>query len=286
VACELGSLGRQGTRDRPVVSNVDLVVIGAGPAGLAAGLEAKRRGIDVVVLEQSSIAESIRRYSRDKLVLDTQPSTTDDLPLFVGDSSKEELLRRWSREVRARGLDVRERVRVGSIESSADDAFVVRASGPSGADLTMSCRRVIVATGRRGSPRKLDAAVPEAALARVHYELSDARAFAGRRVVVVGLGDVAMETALALALVPGTTVLVIHRGGGFSRGRQTNVERIGRLVAEGRIGIVFHTQVRAIGVERLVLDADGRERAIAYDALFVHIGAEAPLEVPIVFSRR
>jgi thioredoxin reductase len=94
-----------------------------------------------------------------------------------------------------------------------------------------------------------------------------------------------METALALALVPGTTVTMIHRGGGFSRGRQTNIERIGRRVAEGRIGIVFHAELRAIGVERVLVGALGSERSVPYDALFVHIGAEAPAEVPIVFRR-
>jgi thioredoxin reductase len=209
-----------------------------------------------------------------------------DLPLFVGDSTKEELLRRWLREVRASGLDVREGVRVNGIEASGmGDEFTVRATNSSGAAVVISARRVVVATGRRGSPRKLDVAIPEAALGRVHYELSDARAFAGSRVVVVGLGDVAMETALALALVPGTTVTMIHRGGGFSRGRQTNIERIGRRVAEGRIGIVFHAELRAIGVERVLVGALGSERSVPYDALFVHIGAEAPAEVPIVFRR-
>jgi thioredoxin reductase len=74
---------------------------------------------------------------------------------------------------------------------------------------------------------------------------------------------------------------MIHRGGGFSRGRQTNIERIGRRVAEGRIGIVFHAEVQALGVERLVVAVEGRERSIPYDALFVHIGAEAPATIPI-----
>lgn len=290
VAEELGSPEREPGRSAKLGgtegARVDLVVVGAGPAGLAAGLEAKRRGVGVVVLEQASIAESIRRYSREKLVLDSQPSASDDLPLFIADSTKEELLRRWLREVRARGLDVREGARVVRIESSADGAFSVHAVDPSGASVSIPCRRVVVATGRRGSPRKLAAAVPEAVLGRVHYELSDARTFAGSRAVVVGLGDVAMETALALALVPGTSVTIVHRGGGFSRGRQTNIERIGRRVAEGRIGIVFDADVRAIGLERIVVSTGGSERTIAYDALFVHIGAEAKAVVPITSGRR
>jgi thioredoxin reductase len=256
-------------------SPVDLVVVGAGPAGLAAGLEAERAGLSVIVLEQASLAESIRRFSRDKLVLDAQSVGEADLPLWIDDCTKDELLRRWLREVRGRGLDVREGVRVLGIDSLASGAFSVRAAGPGGIALATSGRRVVLATGRRGSPRKLQAPVPDAALGRVHYELSDARAFAGSRAVVVGLGDVAMETAIALSMQPGTTVMLIHRGRGFSRGRQKNVETIGRLVAEGRIGLLFEAEVRRVGIEQLIVEAEGRERSIPYDALFVHIGTEA-----------
>jgi thioredoxin reductase/NAD-dependent dihydropyrimidine dehydrogenase PreA subunit len=288
VADELARRGpepRKRTKtDNPDEAPLDLVVIGAGPAGLAAGLEAERRGLDVLVLEQASIAESIRRFSRDKLVLDAQPAGEETLPLWIGDSKKEELLRRWLREVRVRGLRVREGARVVSVEVLGDGAFRVRAVCPDAGELAFVARRVVVATGRRGSPRKLDASVPETAQSRVHYELSDARAFAGTRAVVVGLGDVAMETAIALALQPGTTVTMLHRGSGFSRGRLRNVETVGRLVAEGRIGLLFGATIRSIEAERLVVEIETSTRNVLYDALFVHIGAEAPASIPITES--
>src|SRR6185503_235511 len=102
------------------------------------------------------------------------------------------------------------------------------------------------------------------------------------RLVVVGLGDVAMETALALALQPGTTVTIVHRGSGFSRGRQKNVEAVGRLVAEGRVGLLFDAEVRKIGPERVVVEAEKLERSIPYDAIFVHIGVEAAEGLPFL----
>jgi thioredoxin reductase len=265
-------------------SPVDLVVVGAGPAGLAAGLEAKARGLCVVVLEQASIAESIRRFSRDKLVLDTQPAGAARLPLWIGDTKKEELLRRWLRDVRAQGLDVREGARVVGVDATAGGAFRVGALGPDGVEFSTWGSRVVVATGRRGSPRKLSASVPDAALGRVHYELSDARAFAGSRAVVVGLGDVAMETALALSLQPGTTVTIVHRGNGFSRGHKRNIEALARRIAEGRIGLYFEAEVRAIGNERIVVETGGREHAVPYDVLFVHIGAEAASDASFLAS--
>jgi thioredoxin reductase/NAD-dependent dihydropyrimidine dehydrogenase PreA subunit len=276
IADELVGLAEptQGDGDGRKEKIFDLVVVGAGPAGLSAGLAAKKRGLSVLVLEQASIAESIQRFSRDKLVLDAVPGDGVEVPLWIGDAKKEELLRRWQRTVRSSGLGVRENVRVVGIDGAGVGSFVVRAL-EAGGELRWRARRVLLATGRRGSPRKLAAPIPEAALHRVHYELSDARAFVGRRVVVVGLGDVAMETALALAHQPGTTVTVVHRGRGFSRGRQRNVEAIGRLVAEGRIGLLFDAEIRSIGVERLMLSVGEGERAVAYDALFVHVGAES-----------
>ena len=277
VADDLGASAHAGKKHKKPEGTAqapfDLVVVGGGPAGLAAGLVAKERGLSVMVLEQASIAESVRRFSREKLVLDAPPADAGSLPLFIGDSKKEELVRRWLREVHARGLDVREGVRVVGVDTRESGSFQVRAVGSDGTELSLSARRVVVAIGRRGSPRKLDAAVPDSALGRVHYELSDARAFAGSRVVVVGLGDVAMETALALALQPGTSVTLVHRGRGFSRGRQKNIEAIGRLVAEGRVGLLFDAEVKTIGAERLVVSEGARERTISYDALFVHIGS-------------
>jgi thioredoxin reductase len=119
----------------------------------------------------------------------------------------------------------------------------------------------------------LDVPIVEAAVARVHYELSDARAFAGERVVVVGLGDVAMETALALAAQPGTRVTVIHRGSGFRRGSQRNIDALSALVARGKLRLVLGARIKRVGEAALELEIEGGDREVAYDSLFVHIGS-------------
>ncbi|MGG7377362.1 NAD-binding protein, partial [Escherichia coli] len=75
----------------------------------------------------------------------------------------------------------------------------------------------------------------------VHYHLFDARSFEGKRVVIVGLGDVAMEAAIALSRQPNTAVTVVHRGDGFTRGKSRNIAEVRRLADAGRIGLRFST---------------------------------------------
>jgi thioredoxin reductase len=132
---------------------------------------------------------------------------------------------------------------------------------------------VLLAIGSRGTPRPLPVPVPDTLESRVHYELSDARAFAGKRAVVVGLGDVAMETALALAAQPGTRVSIVHRGSGFRRGKQRNIDALSAAVARGRIEIWFRAEVECLETRGLVVEAAGERRCLPFDAIFVHIGA-------------
>jgi thioredoxin reductase len=216
----------------------------------------------------------VRRFSRDKLVLDTPSDDDEKLPLFIGDAHKQELIERWQRAVRCARLDVREGTRVLAVTpgQGSDAPFLVSAE-LDGERLGFHARFVLVAVGGRGSPRLLEVPVPETAAARVHYELSDARAFAGERVVVVGLGDVAMETALGLAAQPGTEITVIHRGSGFRRGSQRNIDAVSALVARGKIRLLLGARVKRVTDTELELELAGVERAVAYDSLFVHIGS-------------
>jgi thioredoxin reductase len=253
----------------------DLLVVGAGPAGLSAALTAQAQGLSVVVLEQASIAASIRRFSRGKLVLDANPSAEPELPLWLADAPKEQLLRRWLRSVRAARLDVREGERVTSVESgSASGApFRIRAEAEGSPAREYRSTHVLLALGARGTPRRLPVPVPETLEENIHYELSDARAFADKRVIVVGLGDMAMESALALAAQPGADVSIVHRGPGFRRGKQRNIDAVSGLIARGRVKIWFHAHVERVDGASLVVRSGGESRRLPYDAVFVHIGA-------------
>ena len=139
--------------------------------------------------------------------------------------------------------------------------------------------RVVLAVGKRGSPRRLAVPIPEALQHRVHYSLADARSFAGARVVVVGLGDVAMETAIAIARQRGTTVTLCHRGASFRRGKRRNIAEVERLVAAGRIDLRWQVDVVDVDAQEVSLrgasGVTGVDR-VPWDAMFVMIGSIAP----------
>lgn len=258
---------------------VDLAVVGAGPAGLSAALEARALGLSLVVLEQASVAESIRSFPRGKLVFDDASDSPGDARLWLEECTKEELLSHWLRIVRRAALPIREGRRVESVRRERDGTFVVRARARGGEPSSFRARRVLMAVGKRGTPRKLDVEISEAMQSHVHYSLADARSFAGQRVLVVGLGDVAMEAAIALARQPGTEVTISYRGTGHRRGKRRNIDELGRLVAAGRARILFETSVQRIEAGRVALRSPTGLRAVACDALLVMIGSVVPWEL-------
>lgn len=280
--------------------SVDLAIIGAGPAGIAAALRARELGLSFVVYERGSVAESIRSFPRGKLVFDQPLELPTVGKLWLAESTKEELLAQWMRIVRREGVSphVREGRQLDTIDVESASklghfrlrlARVTRGAGDNAdADQPQeicTARRVVLAIGRRGAARTLPLAepIPEAALSRVHYHLADARSFEGQAVVVVGLGDVAMEAALALCGQAGARVTLVHRGSSFGRGSARNVDAVKRAVASGRLRLLLETTVVAVRDGEVTLEtrADTPPDApqtlhLAIDALFVLIGHEAP----------
>jgi len=272
------SLQAEGPSASPGERPKDLVIVGAGPAGISAALRAKELGLSFEVIEQGSVAQSIRSFPRGKLVFD-QPL---DLPLtgklWLKESTKEELLSHWMRIIRKEELPIRQDTRMTAVAREADGKrFRIttepREGGPPRDILT---RRVLLAIGQRGTPRRLPIELSPDVEARVYYHLADARSFEGKRVVVVGLGDVAMEIAVALARQPGTTVTVVHRGSTFTRGKSRNIDEVKRMHAAGRLSLRFEAEIAALDPEVATLRSRGRDERVPYDAVFVLIGSIPP----------
>lgn len=258
---------------------LDVLVVGAGPAGIAAALAAKGQELNCEVVEQGGVAQSIQSFPRGKLVFDQPLELPVSGKLWLQESTKEELLSHWMRIVRQERLVVHADTRMVGIEKR-DSLFWVRTEPREGGAQTLrKARRVVLAVGQRGSPRRLPFELRSDVESRVHYHLADARSFAGARVLIVGLGDVAMETAIALSRQPNTTVTMVHRRNGFSRGQGRNIEELKRLVASKRVQIHFDALVSDIDRNDVVVNAGGKEVRVPYDAVFVMIGSIPPKRI-------
>lgn len=259
---------------------LDVVIVGAGPAGLASALRLGGEGRSCVVLEQGALASSILSFPRGKIVHDPPLSLPVEGDLWLEETTKEALVAQWQRIVRQRRVDVREGARVTGVVAEEGVFRVAFVTGDR--EETLVARRVIVATGRRGSPKALDVPIAPEAEGRVHYALVDAAAFARKRVVVVGLGDSAMEAALAIAKQPGARVTVVARADGFVRGKAKNVAEMERAIAEGAVVVRFGAEVNAIGARQVSVGrrgGGGPVDTLPADAVVVLVGGQPSWEL-------
>jgi thioredoxin reductase/Pyruvate/2-oxoacid:ferredoxin oxidoreductase delta subunit len=283
VAGELGGMGlirnavEQGRRAVESVrkldgigrgDRLDLLIVGAGPAGLAASLTALSHGLRFATLEQDTVGGSIAHHPRGKVIV-TEPV---DLPLVgkvrIRETTKESLLAFWEDVRRETRLRIRERERVEAVARAAD-GFDVRTSR--GAHRALA---VLLAVGRRGTPRRLD--VPGEELSKVVYRLVDPQQYRGRRVLVVGGGDSALEAAVALAGAPRCEVALAYRGPAFVRARARNREALQAAARAGRVRVLLETNVRAIAPASVALAGPAGERELGNDAVVVCAGGVLP----------
>lgn len=251
---------------------LDLVIVGAGPAGLACSLRARELGLEFATLEQDELGGTVAKYPRRKLVM-TQPV---ELPLHGRlartSYTREELLELWQRVAREHALPIRHGVVFQRVERLDDGTLRVHTR--SGA---IDARSVVLALGRRGTPRKLG--VPGEELPKVAYSLLDAHGYAGRRILVVGGGDSAVEAALGLAEQPGNRVTVSYRKEAFFRLKSRNESRVAAALAAGQLEAWFGSEIVEIRRDDvLVRRADGTTAALPNDDVFVFAGGTPPTE--------
>ena len=174
------------------INVLDVVIIGAGPAGISATLAAKEHGLSSITLEQDSLGGTVYTFPRSKIVM-TSPM---DLPLYgkakLYDTSKDELLQLWKKVIEEHDLKIIENTKVESIVPIEDEIFKIETN--TGDEYL--CNQVLLSIGRRGTPRKLD--VPGEESQKVAYRLLEPEQISDKKIIVVGGGDSAIESALLL----------------------------------------------------------------------------------------
>ena len=248
----------------------DLVIVGAGPAGLTSTLAAKESGLKSITVEQEELGGTVAHFPRRKLVM-TQPAI---LPI-VGkmrfkEVQKEELIEYWRNVEKQTGIAINYSERVDSIEPApGGTGFVIKTNQSS-----YDTRTVMLAIGRRGSPRQLG--VPGEELPKVAYRLIDPEQYQDMHVLVVGGGDSALEAATSIAAEPGTTVTLSYRSGAFSRAKPKNRDKVEAMAAENRLRVLFNSNVKEIKDGSVVIELEDRTGALKNDAVIVSAGGILP----------
>ena len=250
---------------------LDLVIVGAGPAGLTAGLAAMHHKLRFIMLEQeSSLGGTVYHYPRHKIVL-TRPVGFPFMPrLRSGEITKEELLAFWQDVVERAGLPVQYGQRVERIVPLDGGGFEVRTA--LGVAYRAGC--VVLALGLSGTPRKLG--VPGEHLPKVVYRLVDAEQYRGKRVLVVGGGDAAVEAAVSIAGEPQAEVTLCHRGQAFGRVKERNRQRLGHLRADGRLAVMMDARVTRIADGEVMIKREAAILTLKNDAVIVCAGGTLP----------
>ena len=249
-------------------NGLDVVIVGAGPAGFSASLAAMERKLRFVTVEQDTLGGTVAHFPRGKVVM-TAPM---NLPLIgkvkITETRKEALMELWQDVQRKTGLKINEGERVEEIQKK-DDGFLVRTSRT-----TYETRAVLLAIGRRGTPRTLG--VPGEEQSKVVYRLIDPEQYRGRHVLVVGGGDSALEAATSIADEPDSTVTLSYRAEAFSRCKEKNRRKVQEAEAAGRLRVLLQSQVKEITANGVHLDHNGQSVDLPNDAVIVCAGGILP----------
>jgi thioredoxin reductase/NAD-dependent dihydropyrimidine dehydrogenase PreA subunit len=249
---------------------LDVVIVGAGPAGFAASLTALSKKMRFLTIEQESLGGCVFQYPRGKLVM-TAPA---DIPI-VGrinfrQTSKEDLLEFWREVERRIGLKFNYHERVEHIEKQGDGFVVHTTKGH------YPTRSVLLSIGRRGTPRKLG--VPGEELPKVVYRLIDPEQYSGQHVLVVGGGDSAMEAAASIAELGTTHVVLSYRGEAFARAKPRNRERVAAAQKTGRLRVLLNSKVKQIAAQCVSIEQSSEMHEVPNDAVIVSAGGILPTE--------
>lgn len=257
--------------DRNAQADFDLVIVGAGPAGISATLAAKKLNLSAITLEQDSLGGTVFTFPRKKIVM-TSPM---DLPLHgkvkLYETSKIQLLDLWNEVLSKNEISIQENTKVEQITSQGN-TFLIETSD----NKRITTRKVLLSIGRRGTPRKLN--IPGEVSTKVAYRLLEPELITNKKIVVVGGGDSAIESALLLA--DQNRVTLSYRGDAFGRLKVGNSKNIKEAIANQKVDVRFNTNLKSIEEDKVwITDSiSGETKELENDLVYIFAGGELPTQ--------
>jgi thioredoxin reductase (NADPH) len=251
--------------------NYDLIIIGAGPAGISACLTAKKHGLNFLLLEQETLGGTVFTFPRKKIVM-TSPM---DLPLYgkvkLFETSKTELLDLWQSALNKNSIKIRENSKVDSIITEDGIFKVTTLAGEQ-----FTCENVLLAICRRGTPRKLN--VPGESKEKVAYRLIESDLIKDKDILVVGGGDSAVESALLL--IDNNRVSLSYRNEAFNRIKPANSLALANALSNGKLEVLLKTNVISIEDDKVILsgEKEGENIKLKNDLVYIFAGGELPTQ--------
>ena len=250
---------------------LDLLVVGAGPTGIAVGAEAKRAGLEVLLVDRGPLVASLVDYPNEMTFFTTRERLEiAGVPFAVPEDkpNRRQAIVYYQAVAGAHALPLALHEDVRGIEP-AGGHFVVRGEGRSGAT-ERRARAVVVATGYFTNPRRLG--VPGEDRPWVHSRFRDPLPHWGERVVVVGAGNSGAAAALEL-FRHGARVTLIHRGAAAKPTVKYWVRPdLENRIEEGSIAALWGSRVTGFGERTVELVREGRQESVSADAAYVLVG--------------
>ncbi len=248
----------------------DIIIIGAGPAGISAGIEAQKYGFKCKILEASKKFTTIINFPKGKPIYAEPSNYQQSSSLIIQDGTKETLLEDLNNQIAGKNLPILEGMEVEQLIKRGKLIEVVTGSE------TIKCLRVILAIGKSGNSRKLN--VPGEERSKVYNRLFDPQDALDEDVLVVGGGDSALETAIATAEYA-NSVSLSYRKKEFSRPKEGNEEKLKNLADAGKIKLYLETEVKTIDDDQVILNTkEGKEIKLENSIVFTMIGRELPTD--------